>query len=256
MRSVWRGAIGFGLVHIPCRLYPAAVDRDVHFRLLHRTCHTPVRNRRVCPHCDQSLEPEEIVRGYEVAPGTFVEAPDEDLEALPGPSAKRTVAILNFVALHDVDPMYFDRPYLLGPEEGGGRPYGLLREALRRTNRAAVARFALRARDQMALVRVVGPALVLETMRYADELAPVDRVEHLPSDAVDDRELDLAVELIERRTSAWQPQGYHDAYRETLAGRLTERAEAGRVATQASDGYAGLLAALEASLAADAGAQP
>lgn len=256
MRSVWRGAIGFGLVHIPCRLYPAAVDRDVHFRLLHRACHTPVRNRRVCPHCDQSLEPQEIVRGYEVAPGTFVEARDEDLEALPGPSAKRMVAILNFVALHDVDPMYFDRPYLLGPEEGGGRPYGLLREALRRTNRAAVARFALRARDQLALVRVVGPALVLETMRFADELAPVDRVEHLPGDAVDDRELDLAVELIERRTSAWQPQGYHDTYRETLAGRLAERAEAGRVSTQASDGYAGLLAALEASLAADAGAQP
>lgn len=152
--------------------------------------------------------------------------------------------------------MYFDRPYLLGPEEGGGRPYGLLREALRRTSRAAVARFALRARDHLALVRVVGPALVLETMRYPDELVSVDRVDHLPSDVIDARELDLAVELIERRSAPWQPQRYHDTYRETLAGRLAERAAAGQVSEQASGGYADLLAALEASLQSDAGANP
>ena len=256
VRSIWRGAIGFGLVHIPCRLYPAAVDRDVHFRLLHRTCHTPVRNRRVCPHCDRALEPEEIVRGYEVAPETFVEVEDEDFDELPGPSARRTVAILNFVSLSEVDPMYFDRPYLLGPEEGGGRPYGLLREALRRTDRAAVARFALRARDHLALVRVVGPTLVLETMRYPDELASVEGFEHLPTDSVDTRELDLAAELIERRSAPWEPQRYRDTYRETLADRLAQRGAAGRVAAQAPQGYAGLLAALEASLQADAGEAP
>jgi DNA end-binding protein Ku len=252
LRSLWKGAISFGLVHIPCRLYPATVDRDVHFRQLHAACHTPIAYRKVCPHCGTEVGPAEIARGYEVAPGEFVLLRDEELAELPLATA-HTVQILDFVDLASVDPLYFERAYYVGPADGGARPYALLRAVLRRTGRAAVAQVALRAKESLALVRVVGQCLVLELMRYPDEIRDWHEVEDLPGELpLGERELEVATHLVERLSGPWEPARYRDTYRDALHGLISAKAAGERVRAQEPEApagrYADLLAALEESV--------
>lgn len=254
LRSLWKGAISFGLVHIPCRLYPATVDREVHFRQLHSACGSAIRYRKFCPHCARLVEDSEIMRGVEVAPGSFVRVDDEDLPD-GGPSEGHAVEILEFVDLAEVDPLLYERPYLVGPGEGGARPYALLRAALRASGRAAVARAVLRARARLALLRVVGDCLVLELLRYPDEVRNWSEVDGLPEQtAPAERELEVAMVLLERLAAPWQPDKYRDRYRDELRQRVVDKAADGAAATVpagpgAPQGYADLLAALEASLA-------
>lgn len=255
MRSLWKGAVSFGLVHIPCRLYPATFDRDLHFRQLHRECGTPIEYHKVCPRCGRRLEQGEVVRGAEVAPEEFVLLQDEDLAELPL-ATTHTVEILDFVDLASVDPLFFERPYLVGPAEGGARPYALLRAVLRRTGRAAVAKVAIRAKESLSLVRVVGGCLVLELMRYPDEIRDWRDVDGLPGDVpLPERELEVATLLVERLTGPWQPEKYHDQYRVALDALIERKAAGDRVVVAAVEDrpagrYADLLAALEASVAA------
>lgn len=217
MRSIWKGSISFGLVYIPVRVYAATEDRSVHFHLLHRRCGTRVRYRRWCDHCDSELRPEDIVKAYAWAPDQYVVVEEDDLADLPLPTA-RTVAIQSFVRLDAIDPIYFDRTYFLEPVEGGGRAYALLREALRHTGRVAVAKVAMRAKESLACVRVLGDrVLALATMHYPDEIHSPDALQGLEAAAeVDERELGLAVDLIDRLTAPFDPQQYHDEYREAL----------------------------------------
>ncbi len=253
MRSLWKGAISFGLVHIPCRLYPATVDRDVHFRQLHAACHTPIEYHKVCPRCEVRVAPADIVRGYEVAAGEYVLIEDEDIEHLPL-ATTHTVEILDFVDLASVDPLFFDKAYFVGPAEGGSRPYALLRAVLRRTGRAAVAKVAIRNKESLALVRVVGDCLTLELMYYPDEIRDWREVDDLPGEVpVSEREVDVATDLVERLTGPWQPERYHDAYRQALRELIETKAAGQRVQVEAPEQapagrYADLLAALEASV--------
>ncbi len=253
MRSLWKGAISFGLVHIPCRLYPATADRDVHFRQLHAACHTPIEYHKVCPRCETRVAADEIVRGYEVAPGEYVLIGQDDLEGLPL-ATTHTVEIVDFVALASVDPLFFEKSYFVGPAEGGGRPYALLRAVLQRTGRAAVAKVAIRAKESLALVRAVGESLTLELMYYPDEIRDWREVDDLPGEiALPERELDVATRLVESMTGPWEPQRYHDAYREALHKLIASKAAGERVQVQAPEPapagrYADLLAALEASV--------
>ena len=142
-------------MHIPCRLYPATTDHDLHFRQIHGACGTPVEYRRWCPRCEARLEADDIRRAFEVAPGEFVELGDRDLATLPLRTT-HAVEILDFVDVADVDPLFFERAYYIGPGKDGGRPYALLRTVLLQTGRAAVAQIALRAKESLALIRVVG----------------------------------------------------------------------------------------------------
>lgn len=225
MRSIWKGSISFGLVHIPVRLYAATEDRRVQFHLLHRRCGTRVRYRRWCEHCRLELENEDIARAYPWAPDEYVIVEEDDLEQLPLPTAK-TVAIHSFVRLDHIDPIYFDRTYFLEPVDGGGRAYALLREAMRQTGRAAVARVALRNKESLACVRVYGDqALALETMHRPDEIRSPEILPGLAGDQppADPRELALAVDLVDRLTGPFAPEEYRDEYREALLALIEAR---------------------------------
>ncbi len=253
LRSLWNGAISFGLVHIPCRLFAATEDRDVHFRQLHAECHTPIAYRKTCPRCRREVSAQELVRGVEVNPGQFVVLSPEELPEQEG-GGERTVEVLDFVELSEVDPLYFSRSYFVGPGSGGARPYALLREVLRTKRRAAVARIALRGKGSLALLRVLGQALVLELMHDPDEIRPWAEMEGLPGEvAVGARELEVAGDLVERLSVGWQPQRYQNAYRNALAEVVARKADSGPAmapAARPDEGYADLLAALEASVQA------
>lgn len=253
MRSLWKGSISFGLVHIPVRLYAATEDRRVSFHLLHRRCGTRVRYLRWCPHCRTELADEELVRAYEYAPDQYVVLGEEDLEGLPLPTL-RTVEILDFVALEQIDPIYFERSYYLEPADGGARAYALLREAMRRTRRVAVGRVALRQKEALACLRVFGGepgVLVLATMHYPDEVRPPEALAGVRDPApVSERELGLAVDLIDHLTAPFEPGRYRDRYREALQERIEAKVR-GREVTlppQPEVPVADLLDALRASL--------
>lgn len=253
MRGLWKGAISFGLVHIPCRLYPATTDRDVHFRQLHEACHTPIEYHKVCPRCQTRVAADDIVRGYEVAPGEYVLIGEEDLQGLPL-ATTHTVEILDFVNLAAVDPLFFERSYFVGPAEGGARPYALLRGVLNRTGRAAVAKVAIRAKESLALVRVVGDCLALELMYYPDEIRDWHEVDDLPGEIpLPEREVEVATLLVESMTGPWRPDAYHNHYGEALRDLIEAKAAGQRIQVAAPEHapagrYTDLLAALEASV--------
>jgi DNA end-binding protein Ku len=254
MRSLWKGAVTFGLVHVPVRLYAATEDHDVHFRQLHGLCHTPIQYRRYCPHCETQVEREAIVRAVEVAPDEYVEVAPGDLEDLPLPTL-HAIEILEFVPLHEVDPIYFERGYYVGPGDGGARAFALLRAVLAEAGRAALTKVALRAKESLGLLRVAGPALALETMYYPDEVRSVDDVEGLPAAApVDPREMAIAQELVARLSGPFVPERYHDNYRVALRDLLDRRAAGRAVVRPAAaperEGFEDLLAALQASVRA------
>ena len=174
MRSLWKGVISFGLVNIPVRMYRAVEERGVHFRQLHARCGTPIRYRRWCPRCDVEVAPQDIARGYEYAPDRFVLITDEELAGLPLPTA-RAVEILDFVHLHEIDPIYFERTYYLEPAEGGEKAYRLLRRAMDLRGCVAVAKVALRHKETLACLRTYrARVLALATMAYPDEIRPIE----------------------------------------------------------------------------------
>ncbi len=265
MRSLWKGAISFGLVHIPVKLYTATESRDVRFHMLHRACHTPIRYRKFCPACGREVEAEEIARGYEYAGGRYVLVEDEDLDALPL-RTDRAVEILDFVRLDEIDPVFFEKTYFLEPAEGGAKAYALLRHAMERTGRAAVAKVALRSKESLAAIRLYnglpagaangsaagaanGPAagvgargggglsggvpiLVLETMFFPDEIRSYAQLaEAYRPVAVNERELAMAVHLIESLSVSFQPEKYRDEYREALLEVIEDKVAGREVVT-------------------------
>lgn len=252
MRALWRGAIAFGLVHIPVKVYAATEDRDVTFRQLHALCHTPVRYQKWCPTCEKVLESAEIVRGYEHARGRYVIVDDETLEGLVE-GEEKTVDVLHFVDLHEIDPVFFERSYYLEPDAGGGRAYKLLQEALRQRQRVAISQVVLRNRPRLAAIRV-GPEgiLTLQTLHYPDEIrSPGELLASWADKVIDKAELDLALQLVDQRSVPFEPANYDDSYREAVLAHVEERlaeapvqppaaARAGRVVD--------LLEALKASL--------
>ena len=176
MRTTWNGSLSFGLVSIPVGLAPAtkpaARQSDVSFRMLHRECGTPIRQKRWCPQHDREVSPDEIVKGWEVSKGQFVLVEDEDLEALERTDDSRAIEITQFVRLEDVDPIFFDRTYFLVPGQAPAqrRPYALLLQAMRDSGAAALGRFVRSGRESLCLVRARGDALALETLYLAEDV--------------------------------------------------------------------------------------
>lgn len=261
MRSLWKGVVSFGLVNIPVRLYTATESRDVRFHMLHRACHTPIRYRRYCPTCAREVEMDEIARGYEYARGRYVIVEDEDLAALPLRTDK-AVEILDFVRLDEIDPIYFEKTYFLEPAEGGAKAYALLRRALAETGRVALAKVALRAKESLAAIRVYrgagtvqpapGEILVMETMFFPDEIRSYAELEGAyRAVEVSERELAVAVHLVESLSASFAPERYRDEYREALLAVIEEKAEGEEVVAPPAPEPArvvDLLEALEESL--------
>ena len=216
VRPLWKGAISFGLVYVPVKLYKATESKDIRFHYLHAKCKTPIQYRKFCPYCRVEVPPEEIVRGYEYEKGKYVILREEDLEGLPQETT-RTISLLDFVDLREIDPVYFDRSYYLAPDDGGEKPYALLREALRATNRIGIAKVVLRNRASLAAVRVYDKVLMLNTMIYPEELRPVQEFTELNFEVhLHPKEVEMAVTLINTLAAKFEPEKYTDEYRKAL----------------------------------------
>jgi len=205
-------------------VYAATEDRDVTFRQLHAVCHTPIRYQKWCPTCEKVLEAGEIVRGYEHARGQYVIVDDEALEAL-AEGTEKTVDVLHFVDLHEIDPVFFERSYYLEPDAGGGRAYKLLQETLSQRGRVAISRVMLRSRPRLAAIRV-GPEgiLTMQTLHYPDEIrSPGELLASWADKVIDNAELDLALQLVDQRSVPFQPGHYEDKYREAVLAHVEER---------------------------------
>ncbi len=227
MRTIWNGSISFGLVSIPVGLAlatkPAARQSDVSFRMLHRECRTPIKQKRWCPTHDREVGPDEIVKGWEVAKGEFVVVEDEDLEAIEQIDDSRSIEINRFVPLSAVDPIYFDRTYFLAPasNEAQRRPYVLLLEAMKETEVAAVGRFVLRGQEHFCLIRSRGEALALETLFLAEDVRSQAEIEEAVEETkVKDAELALARQVIESLEADFEPEELQSEYRRDLRAML------------------------------------
>ena len=261
MRTTWNGSLSFGLVSIPVGLAPAtkpaARQSDVSFRLLHRECATPIKQKRWCPTHDREVTQDEIVRGYEVSKGQFVIVEDADLEAIERHDDSRSIEITRFVPVGAVDPIYFDRTYFLVPAsaEAQRRPYVLLLEAMRQTETAALGRFVRSGRESLCLVRAKEDALALETLFVAEDVYSQAEISETVADSeVKDSELDLARQIIDSLAGEFEPTALHSEYRRDLkalleaklAGEEIAMPEEAEVEAPAID----LMAALKASVAA------
>jgi len=223
MRTTWNGSISFGLVSIPVGLAPAtkpaARASDVSFRMLHRECGTPIKQKRYCPVHERDLDPDEIVKGWEVSKGQFVFVEDEELEALTSHDDSRSIEISRFVDAGDVDPIFFDRTYFLVPAQATAarRPYVLLLNAMRETGMAALGRFVQQGREKLCLIRPKGEALALETLFLsADVYSQAEIEEAVEETSVKKPELDLARQVIASLSGEFDPGDLQSDYRRDL----------------------------------------
>lgn len=230
MRTIWKGAISFGLVSIPVKLFPATEQKDVKFRYLHKTCQAPIKYQRVCSSCGQEVTQEDIVRGYEYESGRFVIINEEDLEKIPD-ERTRTVDIIDFVSLEEIDPVYFDKTYYLAPGEAGEKAYALLRKAMDETKKIAVAKVVIRNKESLAVIRGYQNMIVMETIFYPDEIRDTGQLPGFDREIkLHENEMKMARELIENLATAFDPEKYTDEYRHKLMELIRAKIEGEQIA--------------------------
>jgi DNA end-binding protein Ku len=258
--AIWTGSISFGLVQVPVRLVGATKSKDVSFNQLEEGTGARIRYKKVSEVTGEEVPAERIKRGYEISKGRYVMIEPEEIEALR-PKATHTIEIEEFVDLGDIDPLYFEQPYYLVPDERGLKPYKLLVEAMTELNKVAIGRIIVRSKERLVAIRPVDSVLCIETMRYADEVLPADELVASEAEVqLSDRERTMARQLVESLASeTFDPAKYQDEYREQVLG-LIERKAAGEeiVAEPVAEPPAkvlDLVAALEASLANAASAR-
>ena len=248
-RSIWKGAISFGMVSIPVRLFAATQDKDVSFHQLHQTDHSRIKYKKWCPVDDEEVPQDEIVRAFEVSKDKYVELTDEDLEQLPLPS-KHTIELSAFVQADEIDPIYYQKTYYLEPEEVGIKPYALLVKVLEAKGSTGVAKIALRNKEHLCALRPVDGAIVLETLYYPDEIR--EHEEQPPKVLVNDREVAMAGSLVDALTEPFDPSKYHDNYREAVLELIAGKTEGREVVEPEGAAEPGkvtdLMAALRASV--------
>lgn len=226
MRAIWKGSISFGLVNIPIALYPATRREELKFRLLRASDHSPVNYKRVAEKDGREVPWDQIVKGYEYEKGKFVVLNEKDFQRVDL-EATQTVDIQDFVDLEEIDPMFFYKPYYLEPQKGGDKAYVLLREALADSKKVGIAKVVIKTRQYLAGVKPLKKALVLELMHFAEELTDVEKL-NVPTKAEPGKkEMDMARALVNSMTSKWNPEKYHDDYREALMEVIEEKVEAG-----------------------------
>lgn len=259
-RAIWTGSISFGLLNVPVKLYSAVSSRQISFRELRAEDHSRVRHKRVAEEDGEEVPYDEIVKGYEIAPEQYVVLSRDELEDM-APKKTKAIQIEDFVDLDEIDPIYFDRPYYLGPQLGAERAYALLATAMGEQRKVAIARFVMRNKESLAAIRAdaEGKVLTLATMRFADEVVPPSQLDGLLGEETDveptKKEIDMAKALIDSLAAEFDPTEYKDEYREELLGLIERKARGEDVVsvdaeapkpTKAPD----LMAALEESLAA------
>jgi DNA end-binding protein Ku len=255
-RAIWSGAISFGLVNVPVKLFSATSPKTVRFHQLSGKTGARIKQKRVDANTGDEVPFEDIVKGYELSPDRYVLIEPEELEALD-PKATRTIDIEEFVDLADIDPIYYDSSYYLAPGTGGAKAYRLLLDAMRESGKVGIGRVVLRTKQQLCALRPNGDVLTMSTMLYGDEVLPSDRLDELDgvSDAeASDRELAMAQQLIDTLSSEFDPSKYHDEYRERVLALIEAKASGEEITVQPQEqepaAAPDLMAALEASLAA------
>lgn len=226
-RPVWTGSLGFGHVHVPVRLYGAVSPRQVQFNLLHDADGARIQQKRVCSADGEEVPFEHVVKGYEIRPGRYVEVTRGELEAFD-PQASRTVDLEDFIELSEIDPILFDTTYHVLPGENAWKPYATLAMALRASGRAGIGRLVMHLKGHLCVVWPHERGLVLSTLHYADEVIPQESFSEvsLPGPRPVEREVEAVLSAIEARTVGFEPQRYHDTYRERLLAFLDRRARA------------------------------
>jgi len=250
-RPIWKGAITFGMISIPVKLFGATESKDLAFNTLHKECKSRLKQKRWCPVDDREVFQDEVVRAYEYSKDHYIEISDEDLESLPVPS-KHTIELTSFVKAAEVDPVYFERSYYLEPDQVGAKPYALLMRALKTKQVAAVAKVALRNRESLCVLRPGENVLMLETLFYPDEIRTAELPE-APDVLVSPQELTMALTLVEMLEEPFDPKKYHDEYRTALLDMIEAKANGKEVlaAPEAPlQNTVDLMAALRASLEA------
>jgi DNA end-binding protein Ku len=255
-RAIWTGAISFGLVNVPVKLFSATSPKTVRFHQLSNKTGARIRQKRVDPSTGDEVQFEDIVKGYELSPDRYVLIEPEELDALD-PKATKTIDIEEFVDLADIDPIYYDHSYYLAPTAGGAKAYRLLLEAMRESGKVGIGRVVLRSKQQLCALRPTGDVMTLATMLFGDEVVAPDRIDEL--DAVGEadatqREMAMAQQLIESLSGEFDPTRYHDEYRERVLDLIGRKAAGEEIAVQPQADEPApapdLMAALEASLAA------
>jgi DNA end-binding protein Ku len=254
-RAIWTGAISFGLVTVPVKLYSAVNRKTVRFHQLSGKTGLRVAQKRIDPQSEQEVPYENIVKGFELAPDRYVVIEPEELDAL-APEKTRTIEIEDFVELSQIDPIFYDHPYYLAPGAGGAKPYRLLLEAMRETDKVAIARVVIRNKEALVAIRPLGEALEMATMLFADEILPAERLEELREAAAaktNKRELDIAKQLVGSLAGDFEPDKYRDTYREAVLELIERKAHGEEIAVQpapeeVSAPAPDLMSALKASL--------
>jgi len=254
-RAIWTGAISFGLVTVPVKLYAAVQSKSVKFNQLDADDHSRIAMKRTNAQTGEEVPYERIVKGFEISPDRYVIIEPGELESFD-PKKTKTIDIEGFVELDEVDPIYFDHPYYLVPGPGGAKPYRLLCDAMAETNRVGIAKVVIRSKQQLVALRPMGDVLAMSTMNFHDEIVDADGLDEVPSrEDIDSapRELDIAKQLVESLAEPWEPEKYADTYREEVLGLIERKAGGEEIAVQPtekadSSPVPDLMSALKASL--------
>ncbi|MGZ8649421.1 MAG: non-homologous end joining protein Ku [Solirubrobacteraceae bacterium] len=255
-RSIWSGAISFGLVNVPVKLFSAVSRKTVRFNQLNQETGNRIQQKRVDPETGEEVPFDQIVKGFELTKDRYVVITPDELDALD-PERTRTSDIEDFLDLDDIDPVYYDHPYYLVPDKGAAKAYGLLLNAMEASGKVAIARVVIRSKEALVAIRPAGDLLMMETMIFHDEVVPHDELDDLP-EAKDlkasDRELKMAQQLIDSLSNEFDPSRYRDEYRDKVLDLIERKASGEEIAVQpeapAPAKVPDLMAALEASLAA------
>lgn len=224
MRAIWSGAISFGLVNIPIKLYSATEERGLNFDMLHKKDLSPIRYVRVCRLDGKEVPYEDIVKGYEYQPGDYVVLADEDFKKANLRKTK-TIDIQEFVDMDDIDPVYYTKPYYLEPEKGAEKAYAVLREALYKSGKVAIAKFVLRNREHLAALDVQDDILILNQLRFDSEVRKPEDINVPDQKVVRGKEIDMALALIGQLTDTFKPEQYRDEYTQELKKVIAQRAK-------------------------------
>ena len=255
-RSIWSGAISFGLVNVPVKLYSAVSRKTVRFNQLNEKTGNRIQQKRADPETGDEVPYDQIVKGFELTKDRYVVITPDELDALD-PERTRTIQIEEFVDQIDIDPVYYDHPYYLVPDKGSAKAYGLLLNAMQGSAKVAIARVVIRSKEALVAIRPAGDILMMETMIFHDEVVPHDDLDDLPDSKdldVSDREVKMAQQLIDSLSSEFDPSQYRDEYRDKVLELIERKASGEEIAVQPEAPQPAkvpdLMAALEASLAA------